>query len=175
MKQATAEPRAREPEIDPADLRLVVTQQARGHRVGRLVGWCSEDGPEVDYPGNPHGPLLARSVVPLDEVEALSLISGQREVLLTFDAERSDSPIIVGLLQPTPREARDRQTANPDSVDARVAGGRVRVEGQDEIAFRCGKASIHLHADGRVYLRGVDIVTRATRNNRIKGGTVGIN
>lgn len=69
-----------------------------GHVVGRLVDAsnASSQGARVDYPGNPHGPLACRSLL---EPAAVLLAHAQRQdVLLVFENERSNQPIIVGIL-----------------------------------------------------------------------------
>jgi uncharacterized protein (DUF2345 family) len=56
-----------------------------------------------------------------------------------------------------------------------VDGERVQIEGSKEIVLRCGKASITLHSNGRLIIRGSYVETRASGTNRIKGGAVLIN
>jgi len=149
-----------------------------GHRAGHLVGW---DGttPMVDFPGNPHGPLAARR---LDPTQGKTPAAGDRpEVLLTFESERSDRPILLGFLAPTTPAPGAGAVAAVESaeagttVDAVVDGKRVVIEGQDEIVLKCGLASITLRRNGRVVVRGTYVETRANGVNRIRGGTVEIN
>ena len=132
-----------------------------------LVTWSEQDGPVVDYPDNPHGPLPARTIV------ALTSEHQEREVLLSFDADCADCPIIIGLLDPEPIAAPAPEPEQP--YEAVVDGRRVVLEGQDEIVLRCGKASITLRRNGRVVVRGVYVETRSQGVNRIKGGSVRIN
>jgi hypothetical protein len=159
------------------------TQLISGHLVGSLVCEAPE-GPLVDYPGNPHGPLVARSTLQLARTDA----APGSEVLLVFEGERSDRPIIVGLMRKpasvTPlREEHARPPAavpaKPDganeSLEALVDGKRVVIDAQDEVILRCGKASITLRRNGRVVIRGTYVETRAEGVNRIKGGSVQIN
>jgi hypothetical protein len=56
-----------------------------------------------------------------------------------------------------------------------VDGRQVTLEGRDEVVLRCGQSSITLTKDGRVVVKGVEIVSRASRTNKIKGGNVNIN
>jgi len=56
-----------------------------------------------------------------------------------------------------------------------VDGKRVQIEGTEEVVLRCGKASITLHSNGRLVIRGAYIESRASGTNRIKGGAVLIN
>lgn len=147
-----------------------------GHLVGQLVARTSGE-PLVTFPNNPHGPLAARSVVDLPEDSSDSV-----PVLLVFEEERSDRPIIVGVLRDTsaaPAQlsaARAEPVASPaPPTEALVDGKRVVLTAQDEIVLRCGKASITLRRNGRVVIRGAYVETRAEGVNRVKGGSVQIN
>jgi hypothetical protein len=64
-----------------------------------------------------------------------------------------------------------------DSANASpvIRGRRIQIEGADEVALRCGQASITLRRNGRVVLRGAYVESRSRGTNRIKGGTVLIN
>ena len=150
--------------------------RVRGHRTAFIVG--VEDGQAVvDYAGNPHPPLRARTTLGLDADALTALVQSRREVLVVFEAERSDQPIIVGLLDAPPSGPRI-SLAEADTralKEARVDGQRVVLEAQDEIELRCGEASILLRRNGRVVIRGVYVETRSRGVNRIKGGSVQIN
>ena len=141
-----------------------------GARVGKLVEWSNDRGALVDYPGNPHGPVAARSIVPLDAERVARALAGAHEVLLVFDDGQSDRPIVVGLVEP--------RAGSPEALaprEALVDGRRVVLEGKDEIVLRCGNASITLRRNGRVVVKGAYVETRAVGVNRIKGGSVKIN
>jgi len=43
------------------------------------------------------------------------------------------------------------------------------------VVLRCGKASLTLRRDGKVLLRGVDVVSQADQVHKIRGGKVQIN
>jgi len=58
--------------------------------------------------------------------------------------------------------------------DARLDGRRVAVEAGNELVLRCGKASITMTDDGKVTLRGFQIVTQADGVQKIRGATVQI-
>jgi hypothetical protein len=142
------------------------------------VGWSDGEGPLVDHPSNPHGPIAARTIVPLDASTAEAAIDRGQEVLLVFEAERSDRPIIVGLFRdPEGRESRvDVKEAPADqTLEAVVDGRSVVFDAKDEIVLRCGEASITLRRNGRIVVRGTHVETRSKGVNRIKGGVVRIN
>ena len=137
----------------------------RGHRVGRIVGGDA-GGWLVDYPGNPHGPLPARTTMRADDVATAALGA---EALLVFDEDRSDRPIVVGLLAP------QASVAHAPAVEAVVDGERLVYTASRELVLRCGKASVTLTSDGAVRIRGTDVLSRASATNRIRGGNVQIN
>jgi hypothetical protein len=150
--------------------------RVRGHRSAYVVG--VEDGdPVVDYAGNPHQPLRARTTLGLAPAALDALAASRREVLVVFEAERSDRPILVGLLDAPPRgaPAAHAPADAPPLKEARVDGRRVVLEAADEIELRCGEASIILRRNGRVVIRGAHVETRSRGVNRIKGGSVQIN
>lgn len=160
------------PEVIEIDFSRPV--KLRGNRVGKLVRWSQTEGPIIDHGSNPHGPIAARTTVRLDEDIAAQAIESEQEVLLVFEAERSDRPIIVGLL----REAKGPSEADAEATDELVAvvdGKRIALEAEEEIVLRCGEASITLQRDGRVVVRGAYVETRSKGVNRIKGGMVRIN
>lgn len=160
------------PEVIEIDFSRPV--KLRGNRVGKLVSWSEAEGPIVDHGSNPHGPIGARTTVPLDASTAAKAIETEQEVLLVFEAERSDRPIIVGLLQKSDEPDETEEVADEDLV-AVVDGKRVALEAEEEIVLRCGDASITLQKDGRVVVRGAYVETRSKGVNRIKGGMVRIN
>jgi hypothetical protein len=78
-----------------------------GTRVGLLVGWAPGEAPKVEFPGNPRGPLSARSIIPLDPELVAVAIAERRGVLLSFEDGRPDAPIVTGILQPLVYAAAD--------------------------------------------------------------------
>jgi hypothetical protein len=64
--------------------------------------------------------------------------------------------------------------AEPDAAAAGVPN-ELRLEAKEEITLRVGDGSITIRGDGRILIKGKDVVSHATRMNRIKGGAVAIN
>jgi hypothetical protein len=137
--------------------------------IGTIVAWDSRRGPTVEFPGNARGPRLAKTTVPLDADTARAAIESARGVVLLFEDEQRERPIIMGLLH-APGEAK-----SPIPREVEVDGERVEINGAKEIVLRCGKASIVLRKNGRISIRGVQVESRASTTNRIKGGSVQIN
>jgi hypothetical protein len=133
-------------------------EPVRGQRIGRIAGWSPGEGALIDYPGNPHGPIAACALSPLEGRRLQQAAESHLEVLLSFDTERSDRPIIVGLIAPRPAAVAAVDTAHDDAQPAlrevTVDGRRVVLEAKDEIVLKCGEASITLRRNGRVVIRG---------------------
>ncbi|EYD77443.1 hypothetical protein Rumeso_00992 [Rubellimicrobium mesophilum DSM 19309] len=75
-----------------------------------------------------------------------------------------DGVLVVGLLQ----------AAQPVSeIEADVR--RITIEARREVVLRCGKASITMTADGRITIRGTQVLSRAEGANRVQGASVQLN
>jgi len=133
---------------------------------GILCGFDSDGEALVDFPNNEElGPMVAISTVPLTEKDL------NREVILLFEDGDATRPILIGLRQA--RMPEKGEVRKPLSVEC--DGQRVVISAEQELVLRCGKASIHLRSDGRVRIRGTDVVSRASATNRLRGGNVQIN
>ena len=51
----------------------------------------------------------------------------------------------------------------------------LQLETTDSLSLKCGASSIELRADGKLLIRGEDVLIRARGTQRIKAGTVSIN
>jgi len=154
-------------------------------------GWISEFGPvccgrivevdgnrqaHVDFPGNPREPVVARCLNTVGLPVGASL--GDLPVLLVFEHGDPAKPIIVGVVQSDATTLCECDFSTSQAGNARNAvidGRRMALEGAEEVTLICGKASITLTKDGRISLRGVEIVSRASGANKIRGASVSIN
>jgi hypothetical protein len=152
-----------------------------GTKVGQVVGVDAQGRLLVDFAGNPVGPMPARSTLPLDEQARQTAVATRQQAVLLFENGDPRLPLLMGLLQPTSEtphlDALLSLPAAPEHepVETTVDGRRVVLTAQDEIVLRCGQSSIVLRRNGQVIIRGLQVETRATGLNRIKGGNVQIN
>lgn len=128
--------------------------------LGKLVSWSPESGPQVDFPGNPGGPLAALSTVPLHPSHV-----GSRLALTFVEGDRRQ-PLVLGKIEEPGRQSTVSVTADEE---------RLELSAQKELVLRCGKASITLTKAGKILLRGAYLLSRSSGVNRIKGGSVQIN
>ncbi|HVK54194.1 MAG TPA: DUF6484 domain-containing protein [Burkholderiales bacterium] len=149
------------------------TQDFSSPRVGHIVGALPSGQVTVDFPGNPRGPVAARTTVQV----ASEQVQGSA-VLLLFEEGNPGKPVIVGFVQDAIREPASVELP-PEKMQrpstAVIDGKRVVLEASEEIVLQCGRGSITLTSDGRIVIKGAEIVSRAARAHKIKGATVNIN
>ena len=101
----------------------------------------------------------ARSLVALKKEDI------NREVALMFENGNPEIPIIIGLMQDTSKQI---ETVYID-------GEKQIIKADKELLLQCGKSSILLKKDGKIVIKGTNIISRAQESNKIRGGSVKIN
>lgn len=71
-------------------------------------------------------------------------------------------------------ESKQPADIGPEARCLQVGQSSVRVE-DGRIVLQCGRASIVMHADGRIVLRADSIVSDAEGVNRVSGGQIELN
>ena len=142
--------------------------------VGHIVSLGKDGHVLVDYPGNTLGPVAARSTVsqPLEDA------SDNIPVLIVLENGDPALPIIVGDVRDTlllNREVRKADLEIEGHREILVDGKKIAFEAAEQIELRCGKSSVILTKEGKIVLKGTEIVSRASRTNKIKGASVSIN
>jgi len=122
------------------------------HRA-EIVGFGPDSRAQVLLPALGKSPLLAMSLVPLPPAAVGRLVA-----VTMMD----DQPLILGLIQPL-------------APEVEADGEKLVLEARREVTLRCGKASIHLTADGRVTIRGTQVLSRSDGPNRVQGASVQLN
>ena len=135
--------------------------------IGELVGMTGTDNAPLVHWANPSGSNteIARAVVALRPSDI------GRQIAMMFDNADSRCPIVIGLLPPIGRAT---DTGLP-LIDIKVNGERLVVAAGQQLELRCGAASITLERDGKISIRGTQIVSHAEGINRIRGGAVHLN
>jgi hypothetical protein len=148
-------------ELQDSSPRIVTAMVSAGPS-GVVVGEgveCKPDGSVyVEYPKNSQGPLAARTLIEDVFVGA--------KVLLAFEMGLSSLPIILGILH-------DRARTKGRTIHLKA--DRIILDAKDELSLQCGEASFEARGNGAVHLTGKDVISRATRTNKVRGATVLIN
>lgn len=77
-------------------------------------------------------------------------------------------PVVVGVLCPV------GPSSPAPAIEAHIPA-EVVVEARGAITLRVADSSITLRKDGKILIKGTDVVSSAKRMNRVKGGAVAIN
>jgi hypothetical protein len=144
-------------------------------RVVRVVGFQGgEVRVQVD---GASAPVVARVSAAIDDEGLRAAARHHQEAVVVFAEGEPAVPIVLALLRSrTPLvDALLTEPLPPAERTARLDGERVVLEAKEEVVLRCGKASLTLRRDGKVVLRGVNVVTRADQVQKIRGGKVQIN
>jgi len=153
-------------------------ERIEGVRVGKIITVDESGQAFVDFPGNTQGPISARFTNSMKVETLCQAASASKEVLLAFENNDPELPIIIDILYSLVNEIADASTIALETErpkDIMIDGKRVTFDAKEEIVLRCGKASITLTKAGKVLIRGAYLLNRSSGVNRIKGGSVQIN
>lgn len=142
---------------------VVVAASAGPVARGRILG-VADDGALMVACG-----AAAGEPVPCDVLRSggapLELAAGD-VVLVLLPVDDEPRGVILGRVEPYGARA---DAAGADAPDELV------LEARRNLTLRCGDGSITLREDGKILIKGKDLVSHAQRVNRIKGGSVSIN
>jgi hypothetical protein len=145
--------------------------------VGHLVEITSDGQAMVDYRGNHGEPVPARSILAGLPGHA-NIIASKQPVLLVFDNGDPNLPIIVGIVNKTLFHPPDNKELTLHTKRRELVtkdNKSIVIDAEKEILLRCGKSSITLKKNGKVVIKGAEIVSRAAKANKIKGAVININ
>ncbi|MCB9917400.1 MAG: hypothetical protein H6832_03260 [Planctomycetes bacterium] len=143
--------------------------------VGEVVRFDEQRRLHVTYPGLAESSVVALIATVAPEGDPQQLCGSR--VLLAFPDLHDSGPIITGFivdhLKEAPVLAESATAERTQHVE--VDGRSVRLVGQEEVRLVCGRSSIVLQKDGKVVIRGDNLISRASGRNRIRGSAVTIN
>lgn len=99
----------------------------------------------------------------LQTADSPSLRLGVDDDVLVLLMDGGKSGIVLGRLSPS--------NAPQDSGSE----DEIVLEARKSLTLKCGEGSITIREDGKILIKGKDLVSRAKRLNRIKGAAVSIN
>jgi hypothetical protein len=108
--------------------------------------------------------FVARSLVPLSATDL------GREVAVAFIGGDRNRPLILGVVH-----ASELPADSPKPIELQVDGHQVVIQAATQLTLQCGKASITLDANGRIVIKGAQILTQASGSNRIRGSSIQLN
>lgn len=143
--------------------------------VGQVIAISKSDQLIVDFYGNENGGIVAKCldglITQYDCRNSLPI-----SVLLVFEENNALLPIVVGKISDSLPKLKHIDEVGAITQSISIDGSEdVLVEANKELVLRCGKSSITLKRNGKIMVKGVEIVSRSSGNNKLKGATININ
>lgn len=148
--------------IDVPERKKVRGLSAVGICFGKIVGITNDGRPMVDFPGNSIVGLVARAAVTCAKRPRVP--PAGIPVVLAFEDGDPAAPVVVGMI-----------TAIFCPPSAGEVEEELVFEAGRQISLRCGKSVVTLRRDGKIVIRGAEVITRASGRNKIRGSSVEIN
>ena len=147
-------------ELEQRQAMAEVARMPAGIVIGRYVSTDADGRVWLYLPGNGADTVSAATCL----CDLSQLAPGCRLGVMFIEG-RSDLPVVVG---PILAEAGERPVAAsiPETIEFSAS---------KHITLKCGNAVLRLTSDGNAVIRGEQVVSRAARTNRIRGGNVQIN
>lgn len=132
--------------------------------IGIVVDKASNGMPIVkimddDFADSP--PLLAQAICSLEV---------GRQCAVTLTGGSQPIPLVLGQLQ-----SAVIGLGRAAEINVSEAEGKIEIQSDREISFRCGEATFRMTSAGLVELRGNRVVSHSTGLNRIRGASVKLN
>ena len=161
-----------EDEAGPSAMEGARSMRNKGGMATGRIHAVAEDGTIlVSIPSGNRPPCKSGTLVAISQEDV------GREVVLAFTPERGDNPVILGMVtersQPGPKARIDMDRSEVN--DFRIDGQTVHLTAAKEILLECGQGSIRLRRDGKIIIKGLQIVSRSKGVNKIRGAAVSIN
>lgn len=147
---------------------LLVQNQIQSNQISRCkVVTVREDGlviVECEYESAIEVPC---DVIQTGESVGLKLEPGDT-VLVWLPESDEERGIVLGRIGPSHTSVveQEKKQETPDELV---------IEAKKNLTLKCGEGSITLRKDGKILIKGKDLVSQAKRTNRVKGGSVTIN
>jgi hypothetical protein len=136
---------------------------------GKLIGVDSLGHPLVIYPQSQGKHVKAKTFV------ALQRCDFGRDIGLVFENGDLASPAIIGFPISHVVAPERIEGAHSAPRPIRLDSPEIIFKADRDMVFECGKSSITLTKDGRIEIKGLNIVSKASQTNKIKGGAVLLN
>ena len=147
-----------------------------GPRIGSVKTIDDKGHVFIDFPGNPFKHLTAALAINKSEMIALANNDSDARVFIYFEDNDLRRPVITGLVYETIDNQIEPEVMLTEPLNNLLIDGDRRViEADEEIILSCGRSSITLKKNGKIIIRGTDLVSRSSGGNKIRGATVKVN
>ncbi len=123
-------------------------------------------------------PKAAKLVANLDRNELVKPEYHGREALIVFENGDLEKPIILAIMENPIEKLISLELSEEETKEikeATIDGERISFEAKNELILKCGKGSILIRKDGKIIVKGTNLLSRSSGSNKVKGASVGIN
>jgi hypothetical protein len=155
---------------------IVTEARSASPCIGRIAGVNFQGDLLVEYDGN--GPITARMLSGISRNELSRPEQRGREVLLVFEKGNLERPVIIGLMEDRLDDLLVYEAAEEKSIEPKnvvIDGTQITLEAENELLLKCGKGSILIRKDGKIIIKGTDLLSRSSGPQRIRGASVNLN
>ena len=135
--------------------------------LGVLIVHSVTDDGIVSVRTEPGSPEILCDVLQAGKSGGLTLVPGD-SVLCWRPNLEADRAVILGRIG-------QRHATTFTSQEVQEVPNELVIEARKNLTLKCGEGSITIREDGKILIKGKDLVSHAQRMNRIKGGSVSIN
>ncbi len=136
---------------------------------GKLIGVDAMGHPLVTHAQSHGKHVIAKTLVTLQRTDF------GRDIALIFENGDVACPAIVGFPSAhvfAPERVEGTYSA---PLPIKLDSSHLLFKADRDIVLECGKASITLSKDGRIEIKGMNILSKASQTNKVKGGAVLLN
>lgn len=141
---------------------LIESLEASQMRRGEVLE-ITESGTIVVTVGGTGQPRLQCDLLVTSDSHRPILVPG--DSVLTWTPTGGGQPVVLGRIGPS-----RGLTPEPDDLPDTLL-----IEAKRSLTLRVGEGSVTIREDGKILIKGKDLVSHAQRMNRIRGGAVTIN
>lgn len=136
---------------------------------GKLIGVDATGHPLVTFAKSRGKHVLAKTLVTLQRSDF------GRDVALIFENGDIACPAIIGFPAAHVFAPERIEGAYSAPLPLKLDSSHLLFKADRDIVLECGKASITLSKDGRIEIKGMNILSKASQTNKVKGGAVLLN
>lgn len=140
---------------------------------GHLTGLDDEGRLRFQPEGSSAAPLVVAIGIELSDGSLVKAARQQRRALVVRTTDATPRWVLVGLVRE--RVSTKAVTARPGTLEVGMDGETLKLTAERDIVLKCGAASITLRKDGKIEVKGTNVLSASRGPNRIKGASIALN
>ena len=140
---------------------------------GHLTGLDDEGRLLFQPEGSTDAPVAVAIGIELSDGTLLKAARQNRRALVVRTTDATPRLVLVGLVRE--RIATKAISARPGTLEEGMNGETLKLTAERDIVLQCGQASITLRRDGKIEVKGTNVLSASRGPNRIKGASIALN